>query len=1070
MNTQLIIMSSGVTTTYASSGTVDLYDNVPVSLNYSIADIKEPQKRNSDYSKTVTVPGSNNNNNLLSHIYEIGIDRLFNPNHRTEARVLYDGVQVFKGYMRLAKIRKLKDEKIEYDLELRGRLDDLFTNLLDKRLTDLNWTDLDHNYSRGNIINSWSAPVGSNYVYPFIDYGYSTKPDTFDTNHFFPAVYIKEAVDRAFSYAGFQYSSTFLTSTFFKSLILPFTGENMRLTAAQIVAREFKAARSTTHQTHVPFQTSGTYNYFNNVFNDDNSTGNTDGGNNYNTSTGIYTVPANGYYYFTANISVDGLATPHLANQYLNYYIYGVPRLIVNGVAKVYGQFFSLTFGTGQYSTAQASTNNPAITNSYVTYSAFFQAGDTVYIDFQALLNANPDPALSGKPIGNVDYQIRLNTGAYFYAKPEPIIKQGDTVTFANTLPQDMKIMDFLVSIIKMFNLYFEYDKDVPNKIHIEPRNDYYNSTVQDWSTKLDASKEPEIIPMGALNAKRYRFTYKQDGDVLNKTYQTTYGETYGEKHVDVDNDFVKNTDTMEVLFSPTPQYGILNTQRFYPALYNVDSNMNIVHNKSMNPRILYYGGLKTCATWYLTTTLGSVITKTGTLNTYPYCGMLDDPNDPTQSLDFSAPKEVYYTPSWQGAYTNNNLYNKYWKQFIDEITDYNSSIVTAWFWLKPADIMEVDFRHVYRFLNQNFRLNKIYDYNPSAKSLTKCEFIKIKQGIPFVAKSKVIKGFVDPFDPALVSERVPAPPNNNNTGTNSPPTLGYINQVYGEGNYVSPTATGIVINGNTNSVGTDSNNVSIMNSSGCIVAGGLVNVSIMNSSGVTVTESNTVVENGVTIFSPSQGSQGYWYKRGNVMYNGNTGYEVRTNHLTLGNNTGTNPSDDRVKINWSSGTEAFIRGVQNVPMKLQAFEGAGEVAVTGDGRFYGLALHNNSGAVTGTANQYVASGTYTPTIANNVNLDSNPTALTAQWIRVGNVVTVSGGIDNIDQTAGATLTSFTATLPIASDLTVVENVSGVGTANTLNVAINISADVTANIAYFVFLSSGTGVLEINYTYTYLIQ
>ena len=858
MNTQLIILSSG--TIYATSGTIDLFNDIPMSLNYNIADIKQPQSRNADYSKTITIPGSNNNNTLLAHIYEIGIDRLYDPNKKVEARVMYDGMQVFKGYMRLAKIRKLRDDKIEYDLEIRGRLDDLFTNLLNLRLTDLSWTDLDHVYNETNIINSWSTPTGSNFMYPFIDYGYEQNINNIGVHHIFPAVYIKEAWDRIFRSAGFQYSSTFLTGSFFKSLIMPFTGENMRLTVAQIEAREFKASRETTNQTHIPFATSGTIEYFNNIFNDDNGGTNTDGGNNYDTSTGIYTVPAAGYYNFTLNIAADGLATPHGANQHLIYYIGAFPRLIKNGVAVSYGSKMVFKFPSGTVSAATASIANipPYTTASgtgYVTYSSFCNAGDTLYCDFQGWLQA----VGSGSP-KDVDYQIRLSTGSYFYVQVDPILKSGDTITFANTLPQEMKIVDFLVSIIKMFNLYFEYDKDIPNKIHIEPRNDYYNSTRQDWSARIYVSKEPEIIPMGALNAKRYQFTYKQDGDVLNQTYQTTYGEVYGEKRKDIDNDFLKETDKMEVIFSPSPQYGAVGTGKFYPALYNVDASMKIVHNKSMNPRILIYGGLKTCSTWYLYTVNGTSFTYSAAQSTYPYCGMMDDPDNPTETLDFECPNEVFYTPTFGASYSNNNLYNKYWSDFIDEITDKNSSIVTAWFWLKPVDIMEVDFRHIYYFLGQNFRLNKIYDYNPSELSLTKCEFIKIKNGIPFVKTKKKINGGSINYGTG-VFKRPPKFPNPNNpskTGNNTYPSLGNVNLVLGTFNHVGATAFGVMINGHGNSVGTGSNNISIINSSGCIVGGGLVNVSIINSSGVTVTESNTSVVNGVVQFSPSTGNASY--------------------------------------------------------------------------------------------------------------------------------------------------------------------------------------------------------------------
>src|SRR3990167_6459231 len=156
-----------------SSGTIDLYDDAPISLSYNIADIKEAHARHSHYSKTITVPGTNNNNKMLSCIFEIGIDRLYNPNHKASALIMVDEVQVLKGYMRLDKIRSLRDEKIEYDIVINGEFADIFAIIIDKKISDLTWSDLDHTYSLANITASWSAAIGSNYVYPYIDYGYS---------------------------------------------------------------------------------------------------------------------------------------------------------------------------------------------------------------------------------------------------------------------------------------------------------------------------------------------------------------------------------------------------------------------------------------------------------------------------------------------------------------------------------------------------------------------------------------------------------------------------------------------------------------------------------------------------------------------------------------------------------------------------------------------------------------------------------------------------------------------------------------------------------------------------------
>lgn len=68
--------------------------------------------------------------------------------------------------------------------------------------------------------------------------------------------------------------------------------------------------------------------------------------------------------------------------------------------------------------------------------------------------------------------------------------------------------------------------------------------------------------------------------------------------------------------------------------------------------------------------------------------------------------------------------------------------------------------------------------------------------------------------------------------------------------------------------------------------------------------------------------------------------------------------------------------------------------------------------------------GTYTPTAANNVNLDANPTMYVAQYFRVGNTVTVSGRF-TANPTA-AVSTSFTMTLPIASNFANAEELGGV--------------------------------------------
>lgn len=78
-----------------------------------------------------------------------------------------------------------------------------------------------------------------------------------------------------------------------------------------------------------------------------------------------------------------------------------------------------------------------------------------------------------------------------------------------------------------------------------------------------------------------------------------------------------------------------------------------------------------------------------------------------------------------------------------------------------------------------------------------------------------------------------------------------------------------------------------------------------------------------------------------------------------------------------------------------------------------------------------LASGTYTPTRSVEANMDANVTMSEAQYMRVGNTVTVSGQF-TADPTLTATTTSFEITLPVASNIGAVEDVSG--TANCGNI------------------------------------
>lgn len=78
-----------------------------------------------------------------------------------------------------------------------------------------------------------------------------------------------------------------------------------------------------------------------------------------------------------------------------------------------------------------------------------------------------------------------------------------------------------------------------------------------------------------------------------------------------------------------------------------------------------------------------------------------------------------------------------------------------------------------------------------------------------------------------------------------------------------------------------------------------------------------------------------------------------------------------------------------------------------------------------------LAHGVYTPTRSAEANMDANVTMTEAQYMRVGNTVTVSGRF-TADPTLTATATSFEITLPIASNIGAVEDCAGVAFCGTI--------------------------------------
>lgn len=139
-----------------------------------------------------------------------------------------------------------------------------------------------------------------------------------------------------------------------------------------------------------------------------------------------------------------------------------------------------------------------------------------------------------------------------------------------------------------------------------------------------------------------------------------------------------------------------------------------------------------------------------------------------------------------------------------------------------------------------------------------------------------------------------------------------------------------------------------------------------------------------------------------------------------------------------------------------------------------GLMLHDTTSTrlnyYTGSAWREIEqcySGTYTPTLFNVTNIDAS-TAYVCQYMRVGNVVTVSGKVD-IDQTA-AVAYELGLSLPIASNFSASEQCAGTAVGVTAaDDALWILGDTTNDRASFQAAATSTSNHSHYFTFTYQI-
>ena len=718
---------SGVFTDLSNGQVIcDLYEDEDIPLSLSVDDFKNVAEKVQSYSKAFNLPATKRNNQIFDNVFEVtrtdtGLN--FNPYKKTKCILKQDGFLLFEGYLRLIDIQD-KEAEISYNVNLYSEVVALADVLGDRTFSELDFTELEHDYNKTEIQRSWNDAGNSiTYLnpstsgfrdayttlrYPFVDW---THQYTFNASSGFPElpnlessfrpfINIKYLIDRIFAATDFTFESTFFDTADFDKLYMDFNwgADNNPVYIGNTLYDGFywnenSPNYATTTYSNLLLQT---------------TTGaapvNINLPPNYNTTTHIITSTViNESYNINFTFRVENLDTVVRTIEYRWLY------------TPVGGTPVAVDYYLHNVAPSSVSTYNGNFTQ------VMTNIGDTLQVQFRC------DTGTANK--------IKQKTGSYAVGSTAQVVfsvgaSSITTNTILQTLRGELGQWEFLKGLLTMFNLVTLPDEDNPTNIKIEPYGDVFinnaESTELDWTDKIDVS-EMKLTPLTELNKKTiFKFVEDDDDYAFNKYKNDVGGHLYGSKKYDA-SEFTILDGEDEVVAEPFAATVIkpLEPQFFdfiTPAVYSYNPDDNTSEGFDNSPRIMYNNGEKTLTSCTYKIPAQNGVTGSATKDEFLQFSHLSTIATALGTLDFHFGQCQLSQPV--GASVPDNLFNLYWLPYYSELYNPDTRTMTIKVNLSPSDINTFNFFDTVMIKNRTYRVNKI-DYKPN--DLATVEFILLQ-------------------------------------------------------------------------------------------------------------------------------------------------------------------------------------------------------------------------------------------------------------------------------------------------------------------------------------------------------
>lgn len=748
MNTTLLVQITGNTWQE-----LDLYEDVPISLTIQQSDLSNLTQRRTPYSKTILLPDTDNNAKVLEHYFEVnGLD--FNPLNKVNCVVQYRGTDIFQGVLRLnAVVNRGLDRN--YEVFILSRITDFVSFFRDLQLQDLDYSDLNHELSYSAITQSWenindgaTGLFDGQILYPMINYGlqytgdstgatptfeYSfTGPYSFTQSgtpvtlqSFKPAIQLKSVVDRVFATTPFEVESEFFDSEYFRAIYMD-TFQNAQVGVANQIAtgitnqnlfqsfsvdQVFQYAQNSIH--YIPFSK----------------------------NVGPGSDPLNNFASFNPTYFQPSFAGQYSFN--IRFNIQQGDAFMLNAETRVVVYVSNDEYDTSTANIAYQSPNidlfptRPIFGSGPLPVNLFFTlnltAGQKVYVRLvdQTSAFVFQTRAYGLTPFnqgGVVDDYIRWD----LYNSPAFV---DPTISMKLGMP-NISCFDFFKSMITMFNLVINEDEQT-GKIEIEPYNWYYddpNREQRDWTNILDQNGEVRIEPLTFDLSKDVVYTYAfTENEYLPKLFFDQNDFVYGRRKYTSSNNIFVGEQRYEIPFGAMPTSGITGAPNFIiPQVFYQNNQQQAPY--AVRPHLFFWVGNRHAYTDYLRSTPGYWYLQSGNTSvqwsTYPcvsHLNTLESQFPPIISdLSFQNTFDFFGNDvDIIGQTTEYDLFNTFWKTYIDNLYSYESRRLTGEFFFRPIDVYETKVNDKIWIKDANYTIEKIDNANLVNKTLTKMSLIK---------------------------------------------------------------------------------------------------------------------------------------------------------------------------------------------------------------------------------------------------------------------------------------------------------------------------------------------------------